>query len=361
MTTAPARSPGAPTRRGSRRVSFRPPGLPASARISPRTTIIGVLAALLAVAVAGWSMSLGSFTIPFPTVLGATFGIGDVPASDEFIVQTLRLPRALTALLVGAALAASGAIFQGLVRNPLVAPDIIGVTSGASLVAVFIIVVTGATALLPIGAFAGAILTSFAVYVLTWRRGISGNRLVLVGIGVSALLTALTTFLTVRFPIEQVSSAVQWQSGTLYLSTWDNVLVLAFGVGVLLPAALWLSRRLSVLQLGDDAARSLGVRAEASRAGLLVVGAALAALAVSAGGPIGFVALITPHIARMLAGPFTGGVLALSAVLGATLLAASDLVAQHMLAPLTLPVGVVTAALGAPYFLFLLYRTNKVL
>lgn len=362
MTTTPTRPRSALHPIGpGRRVTLRPARLPISTRVSLRTLVLGTVAVALAVAVAAWTMSLGEFPISIPDVVRATFGIGSVEGQHDFIVRTLRLPRVLTAALVGAALAASGAIFQGLVRNPLVSPDIIGVNAGAALVAVYLIVVTGSVVLLPVGAFLGAVVTAFAVYAFTWRKGITGNRLVLVGIGVSAVLAALTTLLLVRYPVEQIAPAVLWTTGTLYASGWRDVAVLVFGLAVLLPAGSWLTRHLGALALGDDTARALGVRAEPTRAALITVGAALAAIAVSAGGPIGFVALITPHIARMLAGPLTGGVLMLSAALGALLLGASDLVAQHAFSPISLPVGVVTAAVGAPYFLFLLYRSNRAL
>lgn len=341
------------------RVSIRTSRLPISARVSLRTLSLCAVAALLTVGIAAWAMTLGEYPLPVADVLRATFGVGAVDGQHDFVVRTLRLPRVLTAALVGGALAASGALFQGLVRNPLVAPDIIGVNAGAALVAVYLIVATRSAALLPAGAFAGALVTAFVVYSLTWRKGISGNRLVLVGIGVNAALVALTTLLLVRYPIEQVSSAVLWTTGTLYAADWGDATILAGGLAVLLPVALWLTRHLGVLQLGDDAARSLGVAAEPARAGLIAVGAALAALAVSAGGPIGFVALISPHIARMLAGPLTAGVLVLSALIGAVMLGASDLIAQHAFSPISLPAGIVTAAVGAPYFLFLLYRSNR--
>ncbi len=334
-------------------------GLRLSMRLSLRTLAFSGVAAVLAATAAAWTMSLGEFPIAIPEVLRATFGIGEVPAEHDFIVGTLRLPRVVAAVLVGAALAASGAIFQGLVRNPLVAPDIIGVTAGAALVAVFLIVVTRSPVLVPVGAFLGAVVTAFAVYVFTWSKGISGNRLVLVGIGFNAALAALTTLILVRYPVEQIALAVLWTTGTLYGATWRDVAVLVAGLVTLLPVGLLLVRHLGALQLGDDTARSLGVRAEPSRAALITVGAGLAAIAVSAGGPIGFVALVAPHIARMLAGPLTGGVLILSALIGAVLLGASDLIAQHSFSPISLPVGVVTAAVGAPYFLFLLYRTNR--
>jgi len=188
VTTTPASDlqPDAPPRR----ITVRSSRLPISTRLRVRTLVLGVLAAVLVVAIGVWTMTLGRFAVPIPDVVAATFGLGQVDPAYDFVVRTLRLPRALSAALAGAALAASGALFQGLVRNPLVAPDIIGINAGASLVAVYLIVVTGSVALLPVGAFVGAVVTAFAVYAFTWRQGISGNRLVLVGIGINALLAA---------------------------------------------------------------------------------------------------------------------------------------------------------------------------
>lgn len=328
-----------------------------STRVELRTAgLVGVVTTL-GLAVAVLTMTLGEFPVPFVDVVTTTLGLGD--GEFDFVVRTLRLPRTLAAIGVGVALATSGAIFQGLVRNPLVAPDIIGVNAGASLAAVFMIVTGGPSALIPAAALAGALATTAAVYGLTWREGISGNRLVLVGIGINAVLAALTTLLIVRYPIEQVSSAVLWLTGTLYARDWGHVAAIAVGLAVLVPTALALMPQLRVVQLGDDSARALGARVELIRTGLLVVGAALAASAVAIAGPVGFVALMTPHVARMLAGPLTGGVLLLSGSLGALLVLTSDLIAQHAFSPISLPVGVVTAAVGAPYFLYLLYRRHR--
>lgn len=328
-----------------------------SMRVELRTlALLGVVVALV-LAVAVWTMTLGEFPVPFPDVVTTALGLGD--GEYDFVVRTLRLPRTLAAVGVGVALAASGAIFQALVRNPLVAPDIIGVNAGASLAAVAVIVTGGASGLVPVAALVGALAATAAVYGLTWRKGICGNRLVLVGIGVNAVLAALTTLLIVRYPIEQVSSAVLWLTGTLYARGWDHVAAIAVGLAVLVPAALALMPQLRALQLGDDPARALGARAEPARTALLVVGAALAASAVAVAGPVGFVALMTPHVARMLAGPLTGGVLLLAGGLGALLVLVSDLIAQHAFSPISLPVGVVTAAVGAPYFMYLLYRSNR--
>jgi iron complex transport system permease protein len=339
-------------------ITWRSQHLPLSLRVRLRTTALVVGVTVLAGLVGAWSMTLGSFPLTLGEVARATVGAA-AEGRHEFIVQTLRLPRVATGAMAGGALACSGAIFQGLVRNPLVAPDIIGVTAGAAVAAVAVIVTGQSPALLPVAAFAGAVVTAFAVYALTWRSGVAGNRLVLVGIGVNAALMALVTLMLVRFPIERVSQAVRWQTGTLYGSDRASVAALAVGLAVLLPVGLWLTRHLQALALGDDLARALGVRAEAARGGLLVVGSGLAAVAVAAGGPIGFVALISPHIARMLAGPTTGGIMLLSGAVGAVLVLTSDVAAQHAF-PVSLPVGVVTAAVGAPYFLLLLYRTNRV-
>lgn len=328
-----------------------------SFRYRPLVVLVGLVTALLIVGMFTWTMTLGEVTIPLREVIATSLGLGT--GQHDFVVRILRLPRALAALGVGIALAASGAIFQSLVRNPLVAPDIIGVMSGASLVAVALIVVFGTPAVVPVGALLGALAATALVYVLTWRGGISGNRLVLVGIGVNAVLVALTTLVLVRFPVEQIAPAVLWITGTLYARTWQHVAWLAIGLAVLLPLALGLLSRLRLLQLGDDTAAALGTRPEASRAALLIVGAALAAVAVAVAGPVVFVALVVPHVARMLLGPLTGGVLIVTGLLGALLVLTSDLVAEHLFSPISLPVGVVTAAVGAPYFLFLMFWTNR--
>ncbi|MCK9485475.1 MAG: iron ABC transporter permease [Dehalococcoidia bacterium] len=326
-----------------------------SFRLNLRTLGLVGLAAAALFALAAWSLTLGSFPIPLEGVLRAVLGRGS--EDHEFIVRTLRLPRLLSALMVGAALAMSGAIFQGLVRNPLVSPDIIGINQGATLVAVFWIVTgQGRTTLAPV-AFAGAVAAALAVYLLSWRGGVAPNRLVLVGIGLNAALAAGTTYLLVRFPIEQVGAAVAWSAGSVYASTWSDVTTLGAALAILTPAAMVLMWHLRILQFGDDTATSLGLPVEATRLTLVLVGCGFSAIAVGLAGPIGFVALMVPHVARMLAGAMTASVLVLTALLGAIMLLASDVVGQYFL-PVTLPVGVITAVVGAPYFLFLLYRSN---
>jgi iron complex transport system permease protein len=340
-----------PHRRGH--ATLRTPFL--ALRINVRVLLLCLLALALLLVLATWAMTLGSFPIPFVDVAKAVAGSG--PKEYDFIVRTLRLPRVLCAMLVGGALAMSGAIFQGLVRNPLVSPDIIGINAGAALFAVFWIVTGQDLTFLPLGAFAGALLAATAIYLLTWKGGISGNRLVLVGIGVNAVFAAGTTAMMVRFPIERVAVAQLWSSGTVYGTDWQDVRVLTIGLVVLLPLAVALTWPLRVLQLGDDAARGTGLPLERTRLALIATGCGLSAVSVAIAGPVGFVALMVPHVARMLAGPLSGSVMIFTALLGGLLVLASDTVGQHFL-PVSLPVGVVTSAVGAPYFLFLLYRSN---
>ena len=324
-----------------------------SLRVNLRTLAMVAVGLFVLCGLSAWAMTLGSFPVPMLDVAKALFGAGN-PQTD-FIVRELRLPRVLCAIFVGALLAMAGAVFQGVVRNPLVSPDIIGIDAGASLVAVWWIVTGRDATLLPVAAFAGAAVSALAIYSLTWRGGIAPSRLILIGIGVNALLGAAITFLMLRYPIERVSNAVLWTTGSVYASDWADVRLLAGVFAVLLPLTMILMFPLRVLQFGDETAKSMGMRIEAVRLGLLLTGCALAATAVSIAGPVGFVAFVVPHIARMLAGPITGSVMLLTAVVGAVLLLGADMVGQHAL-PVALPVGVITAAIGAPYFLFLLYR-----
>lgn len=326
-----------------------------SLRINPRVMLLTIGALVVLTLLAAWAVTLGSFRLPLEAVMQALAGQGSRDAN--LVVMTLRLPRILAAVLVGLLLAQSGAVFQGLVRNPLASPDIIGINAGASLAVVFWIVTHRPPHLLPLVAFAGAAAAAAAVYGLSWRRNISNSRLILVGIGVNALLSAGVTLLIVRAGINDVSKAYQWMTGSVYASTWADVRMLALAAGILIPIGVGLVWSLQVMQLGDLTARSLGVPLETIRLLLAVAGCGLSAAAIAAAGPVGFVALMVPHSARMLAGPMTGGVFLLSGVLGAILLLFADIIGQHAL-PVGMPVGVLTAALGAPYFLYLLYRNN---
>ena len=322
--------------------------------------VAGVSAALLAVAcvTGAISVSVGDFPIPLADVVPAIFGYGDPDAF--FIVNTLRLPRLLTGLLVGAAFGLSGAVFQSLARNPLASPDIIGVNAGAAAAAVFIIVVIGgSTTQIAGGALAGALLTAIAIYLLAYRKGVTGYRLVLVGIGMTAMLSSVTSYLLTRAEIFAAQQATVWLTGSLNGRGWEHVRPVGWALVVLLPITLALGRHLRSLQLGDDTAKGLGTRVEKVRVSLIVSGVGLAAVATASAGPVAFVALVSPQIARRLAG---GGTAALgcATLVGAALMVASDLVARRIFAPTELPVGVVTAVIGAPYLLWLLARANRI-
>jgi iron complex transport system permease protein len=316
-----------------------------------------IVAVLVATALLGvWALTLGDY--PIGLVGAARAVVGDGPRADLLVVQTWRLPRVVGALLAGAAFGGAGALLQLLLRNPLASPDVIGINMGATVVAVTFIVIgvpgpwtTGGAVL---GAFAAALLLT----VLAWRRGIGTERLVLIGIGLHTALYAAKTFLVVRFPDDLVQSAVLWTVGTLYNRTWTEVTVAAVAMVLLVPAALLLLRLLGVLDLGDDLAVGLGLRVRLTRLATLAVAVALAAVGVGLAGPLPFVALAVPFLARLIAGPLTPATLLLALTMGAALLLAADVLAQHAL-PTALPAGVVTASVGAPLFFWLLWRHHR--
>lgn len=303
-----------------------------------------------------WSVTLGAVELSFQEVWDATFGRGD--DRTLLVVQVLRWPRTLVAVGIGFALAISGGLFQGIARNPLVSPDIIGINAGATLAAVFFLVIFQTTTGMPVATFIGAVCTAIVIYALSWRGGVSPNRLILVGIGIAAMTSAVSSYIMVIFPIEQVRPAIVWTMGSVYASNWGEVRVLWAVVLICLPLAALVMHPLRSMMLGDHVTKSLGVPLERTRLSIILIGCALAAVSVAIAGPIGFIALMVPHMARMIAGPHSPGVLFFTGVLGGIVLLISDVVAQHFL-PVTLPVGVVTSAVGAPYFLFLLYRSNK--
>jgi len=320
------------------------------------TTVSAALAVAGAVAFAV-SVSAGDFPIPLVDVVPAIFGYGN--ADSDFIVRTLRLPRALTAVLVGAAFGLSGAIFQSLARNPLASPDIIGITAGASAAAVFMIVAVGAGgATVAVGAFGGALATAVAIYLLAYRRGVSSHRLVLVGIGVGAVLASVTSYLLTRAEVFDAQRATVWLTGSLNGRGWEHVRPVGLAMMVLFPAVVALARPLRALQLGDDAAKGLGVGVERCRAALVVAGVGLAAVATASAGPVAFVAFVAAPIARRLVkAPLT---LVPAALSGAVLVLVADLVGRRAFAPTELPVGIITGVIGAPYLLWLLARSNRV-
>ncbi|WLQ46353.1 iron ABC transporter permease [Streptomyces poriferorum] len=307
------------------------------------------------------SISVGDFPIGLSRVIATLLGRGE--QVDEFVVMDLRMPRALAGLVVGVALGVSGAITQSVARNPLASPDVLGITGGAGMVAVFLVTVSGGTAAavvssvgLTVAALAGGLGAGLLVYFLAWRRGIDGFRLILIGISVSAMTEAVTTWLLVSADIRDVARAQAWLVGSLDNRSWDEVRVALWCSLALMAVVACVAFQFKPMHLGDEVAAGLGVRYTRVRALLLLCAVLLAAVAVSAAGPVPFVALVAPQVAMRLARCPTPPMVA-SGLTGALLLTGSDLVARSVL-PIGLPVGVVTAAIGGPFLVYLLVRAN---
>lgn len=302
------------------------------------------------------SLSLGKLNLSPLAVLRILFAGGD--ASLVFIVEQLRMPRIALAALVGAALAVSGLILQSIVRNPLASPDLLGITSGASAAAVLYLSFCAAALgpqFLPLAAMLGAALAALAIYLLAWKQGASPLRLVLIGVGVSAMLAAATTFVLVFSPLTTTLSAYVWLTGSVYGASWPEPRALAGWLLAILPLLL-LARHVRVQQLDDGLAQGIGVRVQWLRAGLLLVSVALAGAAIAWGGAMAFVGLIAPHIAKRLVAPGFAGQAAMAALVGANLVMLADLAGRTLFLPLDLPAGIFVAVLGTPFFLYLLIK-----
>ncbi|KAM9862772.1 iron chelate uptake ABC transporter family permease subunit [Leucobacter sp. BZR 635] len=318
-----------------------------------------VVAVLLGLTVAAILLSIatGTYTLSLREVLGGLLGTGD--AGTLLVVREWRLPRALLAALFGAALGMSGAIFQSLTRNPLGSPDIIGFASGSYTGALIVMLVTGVGYFaVAAGALGGGIITALIVFALAYRRGVQGFRLIIVGIGVSAMLAALNTFLMLKSTESEQLTAAVWGSGSLNGLTVDTLGPAVIVFAVLLVPTLLLSPALRVLELGDDAAGSLGSRPNTVRLWAIVTGVALVALVTASAGPIAFIALVAPQIARRLTRSAGVGIIAAGAT-GALLLVISDFIGQRLFAPMQLPVGIITVSVGGLYFVWLLIRETR--
>lgn len=329
-----------------------------SVRVFPRALVTGLALLLLALGMGVLLIGSGDYPLPPGEVLNTLVGVGH-PA-DEFIVNEVRVPRLVTGLLVGAALGLSGAIFQALVRNPLGSPDILGFTHGAAAGALTVIVVLGGgSVLLAFGAVAGGLVTGVVIYLLAWRGGLHGYRLILVGIGVAAILTGVNGYLLTRSELSAAARAVLWLTGSLEGSGWDNALPLLIALSVLLPVIfLGCARGLRALEMGEDTAYALGVRVERVRLTLLGSAVLLTAFAAAAAGPIAFVALTAPQLARRVTRT-PGPGLAPALCMGAVLVVTADWFASRAFGDHQLPVGVVTGVLGGGYLVWLLATERK--
>jgi iron complex transport system permease protein len=314
----------------------------------------------LAVATVGCAL-LGMLLGDTMVLLGdlANWVRGETGPAFTFVLDQ-RLPRMLAALAAGAALAVAGTTVQAVCRNPLAEPGLLGITAGAGLAAVTLLTLVPLAGIWAMSAVAGAgALAAFAVvYGLAWRGGLSSDRLVLIGVGVSAGLTALTTLVIVASDPWNTGKALTWLSGSTYGRTLGQVAPVVLALGVTAPV-VWLARhRLDLLALDEDTPRVLGVRLERSRLVALAGAAALTSTAVSAVGVVGFVGLVAPHCARALVGARHGRVLPVAALLGAVLVSLADTVGRTVIAPAQIPAGLVTAMVGTPYFVWLLWRSR---
>jgi iron complex transport system permease protein len=331
-----------------------------SFQLNRRTLMIILFLAIANAAAVVICVGLGSKMISPFNVIRAFFGTAD--SADSMIIFSLRMPRVLIAVMVGSALAVSGALLQGIVRNPLTSPDIIGITGGASLGTVIFILYFSHVSIrfMPLSAVIGAFATALLIYIFAYRKGITPLRLVLIGIGMATALTALTymLILTASFtPTAVAVKAFTFMTGSIYGVSWErDVATLLPWIVVLLPIALIFARHLNVQELGDEIATSVGSSVQVKRTILLIISVALAGAAVAIGGAINFIGLMAPHIARKLVGPSYGGVIPVSALIGSLVLLLSDLIARIAFIPLDIPAGVFTAAIGAPFFIYLLYR-----
>ncbi|MFE9595793.1 FecCD family ABC transporter permease [Streptomyces sp. NPDC006294] len=328
-----------------------------SLRVQGRALAVTVVLGALLVLVMGIALTTGDFELSVGEVLQALFGNGSGAA--DFIVNTLRMPRLLTAVCVGAALAVSGAILQSLTGNALGSPDIIGFTNGSATGALVVIVVlNGSMTQIALGALVGGLATAGAVSLLMVGRGLQGFRLIVVGIGVSALLLAANSYLITRASWQEALEAQAWLIGSLGNRLWIHANTIGLAVVVLVPLALLLARRLSMVEMGDGIATALGVSVTRTRAALLVISVALAAFATAVAGPIVFIALAAPQLARRLTRS-SAPALVPSALMGALLLALSDLVVQRLFAPALLPVGTATGTIGGLYLIWLLITESR--
>ena len=329
-----------------------------SGRIGVRTAVVVVALAAAALLVALIALATGAYTMSPAEVAETLLGGGS--RAQRLAVVEWRMPRVLAALMIGAALGVSGAIFQSITRNPLGSPDVIGFNTGAysGALVVMLVLGTGGFFLTAAGALVGGVATALAVYFLAFTRGVQGFRLIIVGIALSAVLASVNTWLILKAELELAMAAATWGAGSLNGLGWVQVVPLSILFAVVSLAAVALVRRIPILDLGDDAARALGVRTEPTRLALVVVGVAFTALATAAAGPISFVALSAPQLARRLTRS-AGVSLLPAALMGALLLALADLLAQRLAPTGTLPVGVVTVSIGGLYLVWLLAREAR--
>lgn len=322
-----------------------------------RAAAVVVLSAVLCFALLIGSMGMGVAGVPIERSIPALFGSGD--RLDLLVVRDLRLPRGLAAIVAGLAFGLAGALFQSTLRNTLASPDILGISGGASLGAITAMLGFGAAgAAVSAAAFGGALVIAVAIWALAWRNGLHGVRFVLVGVGLSYVCASLIAWWLSEAEIREAGQVLRWTIGNVSDVRGESLGLLVIGVAVLTFLALLVGREQRILALGDDHAAGLGIGASRSRGLALLIGVALVALATAVTGPIAFVALVAPAIARRLVDD-GGPALLPSAAFGAALTIAADVLGQYGLPNFTAPLGIVTGLIGAPYLLWLLARSER--
>lgn len=324
-----------------------------SRQCAPRLPLTIGIALLTTLLLALFSLSCGEVWIPPWRVAMLLAGQGDSP--EGFIVNQLRLPRMVLALLVGGGLSLAGLLLQNMVRNPLASPDLMGISAGASAAAVLWLALFGAT-YVPFAAMAGGATAVALVFMLAWRQGLTPLRLVLTGVGVSALAGALTTLVLVFSPLTTTLSAWVWLSGSVYGAGWEKVRLLAGVYLLTFPLLACCARHVVTLQLTDGTAAGLGARVQYNRILTLLICAILAGAAIAAGGAMAFVGLVAPHIARLLVRSGFVGQAWIATLTGGSIVMLADVAARVLFQPVDLPAGIFVAAFGAPFFLWLLLR-----
>ncbi|GAB3030020.1 iron-hydroxamate transporter permease subunit [Nocardioides flavus (ex Wang et al. 2016)] len=334
----------------------RPPSARVGVHGRARFVVVLVVGTVLVVAVVLGGLLLGYTRLRSGDLV--VWARGDAPSLLSFVMDE-RAPRVLAALLGGAGLALAGSLVQATCRNPLAEPGILGIAGGAGVGAVLVVTLgSGSRSALVVAAVLGALIAFALVYAVSWRHGLDSDRLVLVGVGVSALAGGVSTFLLLRADPYDTPAIFTWLSGTTYGRTWAEVVPVAVALAVVLPIAVLARRELDLLSLDEDTPRVVGVGTEKVRLTVLVAAAVITALSVTAVGVVGFVGLVAPHAARGLVGARNARVVPVAVLVGAALLAAADAVGRTALAPADLPAGLVVALVGGPYFVYLLARSR---
>lgn len=344
--------------RAAEPIAIRSRGDRVSFTVRPRSLLVAVALLLLIVACFLVSLALGKYTVAVPDVITALAGAGTEQV--RLVVVDWRLPRALLSVLFGAALGLSGAIFQSLTRNALGSPDVIGFNMG-SYSGVLIVMLAGGSGFLLIasGAVAGGLITALLVYLFAYQRGVQGFRLIIIGIALSAMLGSLNTWIMVKADVAFAMQAAVWGAGTLNGVTWVEVWPSIALFAVFAVALAVLAPGIRQLELGDENAKLQGLKVERSKVWMIVLGVGFTALVTAAAGPISFIALAAPQLARRLTSAGSSIDLVTSALVGAALLSIADLIAQHALPGVSLPVGAVTVSIGGLYLVWLLARETK--